>query len=62
MKKTTKGLYLFRLFEDVKKTNDSLLIYILRSKIVRTLFALNGKNNTDKGRKVKALLVLKIRF
>jgi ADP-heptose:LPS heptosyltransferase len=61
-KQRHKGpLGLFRLFEDIKKLEiDSFadLHNVLRSKIVRTLFALNGKKTayTDKGREGKKAL------
>jgi ADP-heptose:LPS heptosyltransferase len=61
-KERHKGfLGLLRLFEDLKKLNiDAFadLHNVLRSKIVRTLFALNGKKTayTDKGREAKKAL------
>jgi ADP-heptose:LPS heptosyltransferase len=61
-KEQHKGaLGLFRLFEDVKKLDvDAFadLHNVLRSKVVRTLFALSGKKTayTDKGREGKKAL------
>jgi ADP-heptose:LPS heptosyltransferase len=61
-KERHKGfLGLLRLFEDLKKLNiDAFadLHNVLRSKIVRTLFGLNGKKTayTDKGREAKKAL------
>jgi ADP-heptose:LPS heptosyltransferase len=54
-------LGLLRLFSDLQKLNITAvadLHNVLRSKIIRTLFALNGKNvaATDKGRKDKKAL------
>lgn len=62
LKERHKGfLGLLRLFSDLRKLNiDAVadLHNVLRSKIIRTLFALNGKNvvATDKGRQEKKAL------
>lgn len=62
LKERHKGfLGLLRLFSDLRKLNiDAVadLHNVLRSKIIRTLFALNGKNvaATDKGRQDKKAL------
>ncbi|MEN9326651.1 MAG: hypothetical protein RI943_1072, partial [Bacteroidota bacterium] len=62
LKERHKGfLGLLRLFSDLRKLNiDAVadLHNVLRSKIIRTLFALNGKNvaATDKGRQEKKVL------
>lgn len=63
LKKRHKGfLGLFRLFSDLKKleiTHVADLHNVLRSKVVRTLFALSGKKvaATDKGRADKKVLI-----
>lgn len=59
LKERHKGFFgLFRLFSDLRKLNIDLvadLHNVLRSKVVRTLFALSGKKvaSTDKGRAEK---------
>jgi ADP-heptose:LPS heptosyltransferase len=62
LKERHKGFFgLFRLFSDLRKLNIDLvadLHNVLRSKVVRTLFALSGKKvaATDKGRAEKKAL------
>lgn len=62
LKKRHKGFFgLLRLFFDLKKLNVTAvadLHNVLRSKIIRTLFAISGKKvaHTDKGRKEKTAL------
>ena len=63
LKERHKGFFgLFRLFSDLRKLNIDLvadLHNVLRSKVVRTLFALSGKKvaATDKGRAEKKALI-----